>query len=324
LVGLVEPLRNRIAFRVARWSGVDLTEDDDSDRVTVAGGEQGYVPERPARRRHDGTVLLDARSLSKSFGGVRAVRDVSLQVRAGETLGLIGPNGAGKTTTFELLAGFTRPDTGVVRFDGRDVSLLGPEARGRLGLIRSFQDAGLFPTMTVLEAVETALERVAPTKMLPSLLGLLGSERRKEEQARALVAFMRLDAYRDNQIQELSTGTRRITELACLVALRPSLLLLDEPSSGVAQRETEALGHLLVDLKQTLGVTLVVIEHDIPMIMSLSDRIIAMADGTVIAEGSPEAVRHDPLVVEAYLGGSLLAIERSGTRTRTPAAAAVL
>src|SRR5439155_10641456 len=125
----------------------------------------------------------------------------------------------------------------------------------------------------------------------PSLVGLMGSERRKADQARALVSFMGLDAYRDKQIQELSTGTRRITELACLVALRPSLLLLDEPSSGVAQRETEVLGDLLRDLKQTLGVTLVVIEHDIPLIMGLADRIIAMADGEIISAGTPESVQ---------------------------------
>jgi energy-coupling factor transporter ATP-binding protein EcfA2 len=123
---------------------------------------------------------------------------------------------------------------------------------------------------------------------------------------------MGLDRYRDKQIQELSTGTRRITEIACLVALRPTMLLLDEPSSGIAQRESEALGALLVDLRRQLGITLVVIEHDIPLIMGISDRIVAMADGRVIAEGTPDVVRTDPLVVEAYLGGSVTAIERSG------------
>jgi ABC-type branched-subunit amino acid transport system ATPase component len=140
-------------------------------------------------------------------------------------------------------------------------------------------------------------------------------ERTKEATARSLVAAMGLDRYRDKQIQELSTGTRRITEIACLVALNPVCLLLDEPSSGIAQRETEALGELLVDLKTQLGLTLVVIEHDIPLIMAISDRIIAMADGSVIAEGTPDA----------YLGGSITAIERSGaaaprraSRKRTP------
>jgi ABC-type branched-subunit amino acid transport system ATPase component len=147
------------------------------------------------------------------------------------------------------------------------------------------------------------------------VLGISTLERNKDRRARELVAFFGLERYRNKTIQELSTGTRRITELACLVALEPVLLLLDEPSSGIAQRETEALGELLGDLKTQLQATLVVIEHDIPLIMSLSDRIVAMDTGKVIAAGAPEAVKADPHVVEAYLGGSVTAIERSGAGT---------
>jgi ABC-type branched-subunit amino acid transport system ATPase component len=132
---------------------------------------------------------------------------------------------------------------------------------------------------------------------------------------------MGLHAYRDRLVQELSTGTRRIVEIACLVALQPTLLLLDEPSSGIAQRETEALGELIADLRRQLGLTLVVIEHDIPLIMNLSDRIVAMDAGRVLISGSPAEVRTDARVVEAYLGGSITAIERSDTRRRTRARA---
>ncbi|HET6818266.1 MAG TPA: branched-chain amino acid ABC transporter permease/ATP-binding protein [Mycobacteriales bacterium] len=325
LIQLVEPVRDRLVKRIARWHGIDPEPAYAGEDVAAADADASIsAPSLASLRAESGTsvpgqrqpspgaTLLEARHLSKSFGGVRAVRDVSFAVRTGETIGLIGPNGAGKTTTFELLGGFTRADTGRVVFDRREISHLGPEDRARLGLIRSFQDAALFPTMTVKETVMLAQERVSPTRFLTSTLGLTLGERTKERRARALVAAMGLDRYRDKQIQELSTGTRRITEIACLVALDPVCLLLDEPSSGIAQRETEALGELLVDLKAQLGLTLVVIEHDIPLIMGISDRIIAMADGTVIAEGTPDVVRADPAVIDAYLGGSITAIERSG------------
>ena len=325
LGGLAEPLRDRIVRAIARRAGYDV--DAIYGEVATAAGSTSRptgstaldvrprrVPVPPAERlRPPGTVLLDVQGLVKSFGGVRAVRGVSFDVRAGETLGLIGPNGAGKTTTFELLGGFTKADQGVVRFEGRDITRMGPEARAQRGLIRSFQDAALFPTLTVRETVRLALEREYPTSFLGSVLGLPAGERQKALLVEDLLDFMGLGSYGSSQVQALSTGTRRITEIACLVALRPTLLLLDEPSSGVAQRETEALTGLLEDLKRELQLTLIIIEHDIPMIMKMADRIVAMADGEVIAYGTPEQVRNDPTVVEAYLGGSITAIERSGT-----------
>lgn len=329
LIQVIAPIRDWAVKFIARRHGIDpeplYSGADTADATASAKGvrisalsvsERGAVAsERPAPS--PGTTLLEARDLRKSFGGIHAVRSVSFVVGAGETVGLIGPNGAGKTTTFELLGGFTKPDAGQVFFNNEDVSRVGPEGRAQRGLIRSFQDAALFPTMTVKETVMLSLERVQPTGFLTSTLGLTLGERKKERQARALISAMGLDRYRDKPIQELSTGTRRITEIACLVALEPMCLLLDEPSSGVAQRETEALGHLLVDLKRELELTLVVIEHDIPLIMGISDRIIAMADGDLIAEGSPDVVRIDPQVVDAYLGGSITAIERSGIGTAT-------
>ena len=315
LAQLLAPVRAKAIELLARRAGVDVTAPAEevaprSDRKAAVAATGG------ARRRlapmADPSPLLQAVEVRKRFGGVAALDGASIDVRAGETVGLIGPNGAGKTTLFEILGGFTRPDRGRVHFDGADVTASSPEARGRLGLIRSFQDAALFPTMTVLETVQLALERQLPSGVVTSVLGLRSRDRRREELARDLVASMGLWAYRDKQVQELSTGTRRFTELACLVALRPRLLLLDEPSSGIAQRETEALGQLLLELKAELDMTLLVIEHDIPLVMGISDRIVAMDAGRVIAEGIPEVVRHDPAVVEAYLGGSVEAIERSG------------
>src|SRR5689334_13021183 len=321
LGGLAEPIRDRIVRRLGRRAGIDV-EAAYAEVPTAAGSagsssaqvRQRQAPVRPAERlRPPGSLLLDVTGLRKSFGGVHAVRGVSLSVLAGETVGLIGPNGAGKTTTFELIGGFTKADAGRVVFEGQDITSYGPEARGRLGLIRSFQDAALFPTMTVQETVRLSLERNSPTPFFASILGVTGGkERDKQRLTRELIGFMGLDSYRTSQIQQLSTGTRRIVEIACLVGLQPTLLLLDEPSSGIAQRETEALGALLDTIKSQLKLTLFIIEHDIPLVMGMSDRIIAMADGQVIASGTPDIVRNDPAVVEAYLGGSMAAIERSG------------
>ncbi len=315
---LVGPLRDRVIRFIGRRSGVDV---ESAYAAATPTGERSVgrvapgVKELPvqARRRQlpDGTLLLHADGLHKSFGGVRAVDGVSLEVFAGETVGLIGPNGAGKTTTFELLSGFLKPDEGSVWFDGQEATFLGPEARARLGLVRSFQDSALFPTMTVTDAVTVSLERLFPTKFASSVAGFSFNERARERKAREIVELMGLEPYRHMQIMELSTGTRRITEIACLVAARPTLLLFDEPSTGIAQRETEALGALLQRIKEALGVTLLVIEHDMPLIMGLADRIIAMADGQIIASGPPDLVQKDPGVVEAYLGGRLEAIERS-------------
>lgn len=330
LVQVVVPLRDRLARLLAERAGIDVDaafarRDGQAEqsvgipravRVVDQGDRsQSYSLGNGHFNGQRRKTLLEARDMRKAFGGVRAVNGVSFDIHQGETLGLIGPNGAGKTTTFEILGGFTRADAGTVSFEGRDLTWLPPQARARLGLVRSFQDAALFPTMTVEEAVMLACERNAPTRILSSIAGVGTGESRKRARSQAVIDLMGLGRYRTKQIMELSTGTRRITELACMVALEPTLLLLDEPSSGIAQRETEALVVLLQELKQRFGMTLVIIEHDIPMITSIADRIIAMADGEVLTIGTPDQVRNDPLVVEAYLGGSVTAIERSDTKT---------
>jgi ABC-type branched-subunit amino acid transport system ATPase component len=320
VVSVVGPLRDRLATRLAVAVGIDAAR---AWNDVVAPEERPPHLDlrrwaRPRATAAPSSVLLRARGLTKSFGGIRAVRGVSFDVRAGSIVGLIGPNGAGKTTTFEMVSGFTRPDGGAISFQQSDITHLAPEARGRLGLIRSFQDAALFPTMTVEETLALAHERVAPTRFFASALGSVGNDTRKRLRAGELVELMGLGAYRRKQVQELSTGTRRIVELACLMALEPSLLLLDEPSSGIAQRETEALGVLLRQLRDELGTTLLVIEHDIPLIMGLSDVVLAMAEGQLITSGTPEAVRNHPAVVESYLGTSSTAIDRSSHGAAPP------
>ena len=303
------PVRARVIRAFA--SLVDARAENGARTVTDPHERGMSLTAAPRVRVDAGSVLLEAHRLSKRFGGIAAVRDVDLSVRAGETVGLIGPNGAGKTTLFELLSGFTPADDGTVVFAGQDVSAASPEARAKLGLARSFQDAALFPTMTVAEVVAVASERVAPTKFAADVLGLRAADHRKRAHADELVHAMGLEDFRETPVRALSTGTRRITELACLIALEPTLLLLDEPTSGIAQREAEALGGLLRQMQAELGLTLVIIEHDIPLVMGLADRIVAMESGAVIADGTPAAVRTDPRVITSYLGGDVRAIERS-------------
>jgi ABC-type branched-subunit amino acid transport system ATPase component/ABC-type branched-subunit amino acid transport system permease subunit len=305
------PLRDRLV-RI-------LTRGDDVAGTGVATIEP-FAPTAPTAPevataalplRVIGDVILHSHSLTKHFGGIAAVTGVAFEVRRGEIVGLIGPNGAGKTTLFEILAGFTASEQGRVWLDGEDITSLSPASRAQLGVVRSFQSSPLFPTLTVVETVATALENTRPTRL--SMAVFSGrAERRRLEEARVLVKRFGLGRYADRQVKELSTGTRRICELACMTALRPRVLLLDEPAAGLAQREVEALVPVLHRLQAELGCAMVVIEHDLPMIMSLSDRVVAMEAGRIIADGDPLTVRNDPAVIAAYLGNNAVTIERSG------------
>lgn len=319
LAQMLQPVRDRIVDAIARWHGLDPAALRAAHADETGGLDEQPRPTMAAaprsQRRTSERPILRAVDLTKSFGGVEAVKGVSVEVMRGEVLGVIGPNGAGKTTVFEILGGFTKPDSGRVLFDGRDITALNPERRTELGLVRSFQHAPLFPTISVLDAVRLAGERTNPTQVVPAVLGLPAAarrERRVDRTARDILATMGLDRYRDKTIAELSTGTRRITELACLVAMRPTVLLLDEPSSGIAQRETEALGELIHTLKDYLDATVVIIEHDMPLVMELSNRVLALEAGERIALGAPDTVVSDPRVVESYLGGDGIATQRSG------------
>jgi ABC-type branched-subunit amino acid transport system ATPase component len=262
------------------------------------------------------SALLRAEDIGVRYGGVRALDGVSIEVRDGEVLGLIGPNGAGKTTLFECIAGFNRPATGRITFAGEDITSATPEQRAARGLIRSFQDARLFESLTVFQTVLLAQEKRQPSRPLPNVFALPSTrraERARAEAADALIDTMGLGGYRDRLVSELSTGTRRITELACVLALEPRLLLLDEPSSGIAQREVEALGALLRRIKEVTGCTMLVIEHDMPLIMGLADRIVALDSGRFLAEGSPRQIVEHPEVVRSYLGTGTETVHRSGT-----------
>jgi ABC-type branched-subunit amino acid transport system ATPase component/sugar phosphate permease len=263
-------------------------------------------------------AALEVAGITRSFGGNHAVRDVSFSIGKGEIVGMIGPNGAGKTTLFDLISGYVPADDGRVILGGRDISSDSASVRARQGLGRSFQNAWLFPDMTVAETIAVALERwttqrsvIAAALRFPTVFD---DEERTTARVDELIEVMNLGGYRNAFVRELSTGTRRIVDLACLVGHRPTVVLLDEPSSGIAQREVEALAPVLLRLRDEMGASLVVIEHDLPLIASISDRLIALDQGEVLTSGAPAEVLTHPDVVESYLGNNAAARQRSGIR----------
>jgi ABC-type branched-subunit amino acid transport system ATPase component/ABC-type branched-subunit amino acid transport system permease subunit len=277
---------------------------------------------RPARPDLvEAVPALDVSGITVRFGGVTAVDDVALRVGSDEIVGLIGTNGAGKSTLMNAIGGFV-PASGTVHLHGQDITSMGAARRARHGLARTFQAARLFPELTVRETVEVALEARGRTGFLSTALFLPRSfsrERHRRAEADELISFLGLGRYATVRIADLSTGTRRIVELAGLLALDARVLCLDEPTAGVAQRETEAFGPLIKELRRELGAAMLVIEHDMPLIMSISDRVYCLEVGRVIAEGVPSEVRHDPKVVASYLGVDERAIARSGTATTAAA-----
>jgi ABC-type branched-subunit amino acid transport system ATPase component len=264
------------------------------------------------RTNADGSVLT-THGLTVRFGGIVAVDGVDFHADHGEVIGLIGTNGAGKSTLLNAIGGYVN-STGRVQLLGSDVGRLPAHRRAHLGLGRTFQAATLFPELTVRETVQLALEARQATPFWGSLLWLphaTRAERAKRADAAELIDFLGLGRYADRFIAELSTGTRRIVELASVLAVAPRVLCLDEPTAGVAQREAEAFGPLIKRVQQELDATLILVEHDLPLILALSDRVYCMEAGAVIAEGTPAAVREDPLVIASYLGTDERAIKRS-------------
>ncbi|MFZ6004773.1 MAG: MFS transporter [Actinomycetota bacterium] len=286
-----------------------------------SNGRGGRAARAVSKPSHDQSVdpeatVLEVNGLVKRFGGIRATNEVSFQLGRGEILGFIGPNGAGKTTLFDQISGFLAPDAGRILLGGIDVTATGPDARARLGLGRSFQDARLFPSLTVRDTIKLALERRLPMRdPIASALHLpvvAEIERALDLEVGDLIELMGLEAYADKFVGELSTGSRRIVDLSCVLAHEPTVILFDEPSSGIAQRETEALGPLLLRIRDTTGASLLVIEHDMPLISSISDRLVALDLGAVLTTGAPADVINHPAVVTAYLGTEDAVISRSG------------
>ncbi len=266
-----------------------------------------------APTRHPAELAVEG--LTVHFGGVHALNGVTFRAEPGEIVGLIGANGSGKTTTLDVVSGLVAPQAGTVRLDGIDLAEYLPEERLGVGMVRSFQDCRLFPELTVLDVLllsEDARSEVAVFSTTLRLPWARRAERRKQEAVDQVIAAFGLERFRYHRTAQLSTGTRRVVDLASIVLARPRLLLLDEPTAGIAQREAEAFVPLLRRLHQVADTTIVLVEHDVPLVFELCSTVVVMELGRVVAAGPPEVVRADPKALAAYLGASDEAIMASG------------
>jgi ABC-type branched-subunit amino acid transport system ATPase component/ABC-type branched-subunit amino acid transport system permease subunit len=291
-----DALLNRAARRMAAPDAAE--PHTDRSRPAIAS-----LPSAATAVAGDGPVIR-VRDLAVTFGGRVAVDGVDLVLQRGEVVGLIGSNGAGKSTVMNAIGGFVG-STGSIEVLGHDVRGLSPAGRARLGLARSFQGAELFGDLTVRETIAIAFEAEMHASLASVVLALPGArrvERAKRARADEVVAFLGLGRFADRFVNELSTGTRRIVELACLIASGARVLCLDEPTAGLAQSESENFGPLIVDIRREIDASMLVIEHDMAVVMGISDRVYCMEAGRVICAGAPDEVRADPVVIASYLG----------------------
>jgi len=244
--------------------------------------------------------LLQAESLSKRFGNLIAVDEVSMRVEAGELGAIIGPNGAGKTTFFNLLSGMLRPTAGRIVFDGEDVTRISPDGLVRRGMARTFQITEIFPELTASENLRIPVEILAGYRMRP----WISRQKRAEVEARVneLLMMGRLRDKANRRVGELSHGDQRTIEILMALALRPRLLLLDEPTAGMGEQETEQIVQLIDELHRDLKLTILLIEHDMRVVFRLASRIMVLAEGKVLAEGLPDQIAANEAVQSAYLG----------------------
>ena len=254
-----------------------------------------------------GTPLLSARDLSVRFGGVLAVNKVSFDVQRGEVFTLIGPNGAGKTTVFNLISRIYTPTTGELTFEGQRLNDLAPHRIAELGIARTFQNIELFENASVLQNLLIG-HHVHQSSSLVANLFFTPAARRAEREARAqaerVIELLDLQHQRDSLVHGLPYGVRKVVEVARALCMGPKLLLLDEPSSGLNVEETEDMAWWIADIRKELGITVLMVEHDMSLVSRVSDRVLAMNQGEVLALGTPAEVQSHPGVIEAYLGSA--------------------
>ncbi len=263
-------------------------------------------------------VLLSATRLNVRFGGVLAVKDVSFEVRRGEVFTLIGPNGAGKTTVFNLISGIYAPTSGRIVYNGRDLATEPAHRIASLGIARTFQNVELFEHATVLQNLLIGRHTHVSNGFWSDLLFLPAVRKveiRNRESAERVIELLRLQHYRDVLVAGLPYGIRKVVELARALCAEPTLLLLDEPSSGLNVEETDDMAFWIKDIQGELGITVLMVEHDMTLVSKVSDRVLALSQGEVLALGGPKEVQSDPAVIQAYLGA---ADDVSSLRRSTP------
>jgi branched-chain amino acid transport system ATP-binding protein len=266
-------------------------------------------------------ILLSARNLTVRFGGVLAVNDVSFDVRRGEVFTLIGPNGAGKTTVFNLISRIYNPTAGTLSYLGRNLADVAPSQIAPMGIARTFQNIELFEHATVLQNLLIGRHVHRRSNMWTDML-FLPSVREAERQTRRkveeVIDLLELQHYRDQLVAGLPYGVRKVVELARALATEPQLLLLDEPSSGLNVEETGDMAFWIQDIQRDLGMTILMVEHDMGLVSKVSDRVLAMNQGEVLAVGTPSEVQSDPAVIEAYLGtvDDVASLRRQATPVR--------
>ena len=264
------------------------------------------APVAPRSQPAAAPALFQAEDISISFGGIRAVDGVTFDVAAGEIFAIVGPNGAGKSTIFNLISRIYEPTGGRLLFQGEDITNVAPHTIASRGIARTFQNIELFEHATVLDNLLIGRHCRARPNIFAEMLFTAGVRRRELEHREAVeevIDFLDLANYRDQRISGLPYGVRKVVELARALCAKPKLLLLDEPASGLNTEETEEVAFWIDDIKNDLGITVIMIEHDMSLVSAVSNRVLALNNGRMLALGTPSQVQSNPAVIEAYLGG---------------------